>query len=622
MPAPESPNVVGSVGALPSPPVALQRPMTLVMPLADPSYAGIQSLMQNVFLAPGVALGTALDDGGTVHFARFVVIENSLVMASSYDGDFADYIQMFIHTIGDVFELLMGYVVDPPPLPVQQHPDAFVDWVQAHDIASIGFYSAYPEVSAVQIRQAFNLLNEPPPPKEPAPPPLPADQLTDIQGLILRGLGHTMVRHLVMKVNDAPSARAALGEMATDGTPGPKVTHGARWEKKPPSCLIAGLTATGLVALGLPDASVQSFPTDFLEGAVARAAKVGDWDYNAPEEWGALSDPDQVHVLLSVYASSANEMETACAEVTTFLSGCTETTSFDGAVFPDHPNKVHFGYRDNISQPIINGDPVVAPPDGPQALAPPGEFLLGYESQYGGVTLDVPQPSVLGVNGSFTAFRVLQQDVAGYETFIESVAAKATLDKELVAAKVVGRWRNGVALVEAPGPTMPPDPPPGTDLNNYGYQVTDPAGLRCPVGAHMRRGNPRDQTMLPLGDGGRRRIMRRGIPYGPEWHAGDPPDQVARGLLGHFIGASLTLQFETVMGEWLNRGLTNPDITDTNDVLIGVAQDPNTFTVPLVPNAPPLEVPVSNMQFTFTKGCVYAFLPSRSALRWIGALPS
>src|SRR5271170_4967495 len=139
MPATDTPNVkVGAVGGLPSPPVSLQRPMTLVMPLADPSYAGIQSLMQNVFMAPGVSLGTALDNGGTVHFARFVVIENSLVMASSYDGNFADYIQMFIHTIGDVFELLMGFVVDPPPLPVQQHPDAFVDWVHAHDIASIG----------------------------------------------------------------------------------------------------------------------------------------------------------------------------------------------------------------------------------------------------------------------------------------------------------------------------------------------------------------------------------------------------------------------------------------------------------------------------------------------------
>src|SRR5579863_4062586 len=178
----------GANVGLPSPPVALQRPMTLVMPLADPSYAGIQSLMQHVFLAPGVELGTALNDGGTVHFARFVVIENSLVMASSYDGDFADYIQMFIHTLGDVFELLMGYVVDPPPLPVQQHPDAFVDWVQAHDKPSIGFYSAYPEVSAVQIRQAFGLLNEPPAPQEPAPPPLPKEQLSDIQGLILRGL--------------------------------------------------------------------------------------------------------------------------------------------------------------------------------------------------------------------------------------------------------------------------------------------------------------------------------------------------------------------------------------------------------------------------------------------------
>ncbi len=599
--------------------------MTLVMPLADASYAGIQALTQNVFTVAGAnALGVALNNGGTVHFARFVVIENNLVMASSYDGNFSDYIQMFIHTIGDVFEEIMNFVVDPPPRPVRLHPDAFVDWVQAHNKASIGFYSAYPEISAVEIREAFNLLGPEETVPEPAPMGLPHDQLSDIQGLILRGLGQSMVRHLVLKVTNGPSARVALGEMAMSATPGPKITHGADWgSEKPASGITVGLTATGLAALGLPEASIHSFPTDYLEGAVARAPNVGDWDYNAPEEWGALSDPDNVHLLFSVYASTPVDLDAACKEVTDSLaSGCTITTTFDGAVFADHPDKVHFGYRDNISQPIINGDPVSSPPDGPQDLAPPGEFLLGYESQFGGVWLDVPQPSALGINGSFSAFRVLEQNVAGFEQFIEEVAAQAKFDKELVAAKVVGRWRNGVALVEAPGPSMPPDPTRGQPLNNYGYEALDPAGLRCPVGAHMRRGNPRDQPMLPLGDGGRRRVMRRGIPYGPEWHAGDPPDTVARGLLGHFIGASLTLQFETVMGEWLNRGMTNPDITDTNDVLIGVHQNPNTFTIPIAPNEPPLNVPVNDLQFTFTRGCIYAFLPSLTALRWIGDLPS
>ena len=599
--------------------------MTLVMPLADASYAGIQALTQNVFTpAGGKALGVALNNGGTVHFARFVVIENNLVMASSYDGNFSDYIQMFIHTMGDVFEEIMNFVVDPPPRPVRMYPDAFVDWVQAHNKACIGFYSAYPEVSAVQIREAFNLLGPEVTVPEPAPMGLPHDQLSDIQGLILRGLGQSMVRHLVLKVTNGPSARVALGAMAMSGTRGPKITHGADWgSEKPASGITVGLTATGLAALGLPEASIHSFPTDYLEGAVARAPSVGDWDYNAPEEWGALSDPDNVHLLFSVYASTPVDLDAACKEVTDSLaSGCTITTTFDGAVFADHPNKVHFGYRDNISQPIINGDPVSSPPDGPQDLAPPGEFLLGYESQFGGVWLDVPQPPALGINGSFSAFRVLEQNVAGFELFIEEVAAQAKFDKELVAAKVVGRWRNGVALVEAPGPSMPPDPTRGQPLNNYGYEALDPAGLRCPVGAHMRRGNPRDQPMLPLGDGGRRRVMRRGIPYGPEWHAGDPPDSVARGLLGHFIGASLTLQFETVMGEWLNRGMTNPDITDTNDVLIGVHQNPNTFTIPIAPNEPPLNVPVNDLQFTFTRGCIYAFLPSLTALRWIGELPA
>jgi Dyp-type peroxidase family len=598
--------------------------MTLVMPLADPSYAGIEKMAQDVWRTPaGSQLAPDLDEGGTVHFARFVIVENNLVMASSYDGDFGDYIQMFIHTMGDVFDLIMGFVLDPAPLPVKEHPDAFVDWVMAHNKDSIGFYSAYPQVSAVQIRQAFGITGKPiDRPKETAPPPLQKGQLPEIQGLILRGLGQTMVRHLVLKVVEAGPSRVALGAMATEGQPGPKVTHGADWgPTKPKSAIALGLTASGMEALQIPEESRDSFPVAFREGAVVRAPRVGDWDYNAPELWGPLADTDNVNILVSVYASTAEDLDHACGEVTShFGAACSTTTTYDGAAFPDNKNNVHFGYRDNISQPIIDGDPVPRPADGPQPKAPPGEFLLGYESQYGGVTLDVPQPASLGVNGSFTAFRVLEQDVDAFEKFLEGAEAQTKLDKELIAAKIVGRWRNGVPLVKSPGPKMPPDPKPGADLNDYGYEAEDSEGIRCPMGSHMRRANPRDQAMHPVGDNHRRRIMRRGMPYGPEWKAGDPVGDTPRGLLGHFIGSSLTLQFETVMGEWINRGMTNPDITGSNDVLIGVLQNPNVFKVPNPANKPAQEIAVNDMQFTYTRGSIYAFLPSMTALRWIGDL--
>ncbi len=598
--------------------------MTLVMPLADPSPAGIASLAQTVFMTPeGAALTPDLDGGGTVHFARFVIVENALVMASSYDGTFDDYIEMFIHTMGDVFDLIMAHLADPAPTPVKAHPEEFVDWVHARDHGPLGFYSAYPGVSAVQIRDEFGIKGrqKPEAPSTP-PPPLPADQLDDIQGLILRGLGQTMVRHLVLKVADAAAARSALGALGdTTDTSTPSVTHGAdRGDAKPASSIALGITATGLMALGVPDDSVSSFPTDFLEGAVKRAPRIGDWDINAPDFWGPLANADDVHLLVSVYASSSSDLDAACNAVNDlFGTGATTTTTFDGAVFPDNPDNVHFGYRDNISQPIIDGDPVPRPADGPQPKAPPGEFLRGYESQYSGVTLEVPQPSALGHNGSFTAFRVLEQNVSGFEELLEKLAPMVGGNEELVAAKIVGRWRNGVPLVKEPGPETPPDPKPGEALNDYGYEAEDPDGVRCPMASHMRRGNPRDQPMLPQGDNHRRRIMRRGMPYGPEWKKGDPPDDTPRGLLGHFIGASLTLQFETVMGEWINRGLTNPSITGTNDVLIGVHQEPNWFRVPLAPEKH-VDIPLDKLQFTTTKGSIYAFLPSLTALRWIGAI--
>ena len=177
--------------------------MTLVMPLADPSHAGILSLAQNVFQGKHDALKEALDAGGTVHFARFVVIGNNLVMASSYDGDFRSYIAMFIDRIGETFNQILSYVADPadpPPTPVAQHVEEFIDWVGRHDRSAIGFYSGYDGYTTQVIRKALKqpLLNSgttPPPLLAPMMPQLPADAIDDIQGLILRGFTHPFARH-------------------------------------------------------------------------------------------------------------------------------------------------------------------------------------------------------------------------------------------------------------------------------------------------------------------------------------------------------------------------------------------------------------------------------------------
>ncbi|VEB42297.1 Dyp-type peroxidase family [Chromobacterium violaceum] len=121
----------------------------------------------------------------------------------------------------------------------------------------------------------------------------------------------------------------------------------------------------------------------------------------------------------------------------------------------------------------------------------------------------------------------------------------------MLAAKVCGRWRNGNPLTLMPsdaGAALPPD-----QLNAFHYvsddvNQDDTLGLKCPIGSHIRRSNPRDGGVVGAGSPSHR-IVRRAMPYGPEY---DPakPDQQKRGLIGYFINASLSNQFEFVTSQW------------------------------------------------------------------------
>ena len=177
----------------------LQRPMTLVMPLADPSQAGINALGEAL---SSVSLASLLDDGGMVHFARFVIVGGDLLMVSSYDGEFEDYILQFVRTMGSVFDTIVEFVVDPPPTPAATHPYEFVEWVRGHDQPSIGFYSGYPGVSTQQVRAAFGIGTDTP--TDDTTSGTTADvEWADVQGIVVRGFGMSHVCHLCLHVADA-----------------------------------------------------------------------------------------------------------------------------------------------------------------------------------------------------------------------------------------------------------------------------------------------------------------------------------------------------------------------------------------------------------------------------------
>jgi deferrochelatase/peroxidase EfeB len=152
----------------------------------------------------------------------------------------------------------------------------------------------------------------------------------------------------------------------------------------------------------------------------------------------------------------------------------------------------HFGYRDRMSQPEFEGMDV-EPTPGSGAPLKPGEFFLGYPDENGD-TGPLPQPEILSRNGSFLAYRRMDEHVGAFREFLRA-NGETREEQELVAAKLMGRWRSGAPLVLAPhkdDPELAADPQRN---NNFDYGKMDPHGHAVPLGSHIRRMNPRDTAV-------------------------------------------------------------------------------------------------------------------------------
>ena len=441
----------------------------------------------------------------------------------------------------------------------------------------------------------------------------------NLQGWVVRGYTHPFIRHLVAAITDARAARRLIGAITGEDPTLPQVTSGAHWgPKRPAHTVNVAFTFDGLAALAVPASDLASFPSDFRQGAVARAAKIGDTGASAPSNWrGRLGDAGVAHAIVTIYAEDEVVLDAVTAALLDAGRGAiVEVSRFDGATFPH--GFVHFGYKDGISQPRMEGlrekKKHADADDDDQPLTPTGSLVLGYPSQYENLVFTIPRPEVLGRDGTYNAFRVLAQDVVGFDAFLTRAAAETGLSRDLVAAKLLGRWPNGNPLMlrpDDPGKPMHVD-----EVNKYGY-ADDPDGVRCPLGSHMRRANPRDGQVVQRGFGHSRRLVRRGTPYGPPYVPGTPDDGVERGLLGNFLCASLSAQFEAVMYDWLNLGLQHPDTTGLNDPLLGANEEGTSrFDIAGVDTSFQLR---GFGRFVETRGSAYTFVPSIAALRYLGA---
>ncbi len=463
----------------------------------------------------------------------------------------------------------------------------------------------------------------------------------DVQGTVLRGYRVDLARHFVLRVTGAAGARAFLGKLV-DGTGGvPKLTTAARWTEKPECFVNVGFSAAGLKELGIAAAELATFDMAFQRGAASpqTASIVGDVGESAPENWiGCLGDAGAVHVVLNLWVhEDPAVLETVTERLCAAFKGAFEVLStHDARALPD--NRVHFGYRDNIAQPtVIGAPPRKCPVPDDQPAVATGEFLLGYTNE-SGFSYAV-RPEALSKNASYAAFRILEQDVPGFEAFLAEYAPKAGIEPEALAAKVCGRWRNGNPLMLAPD--APGEPLPVGQLNQFTYvDAADPArddtlGLVCPIGSHIRRTNPRNEAVT--GDPSPfHRIVRRAMPYGPEYDPAQPVD-VPRGLIGYFINASLFNQFEFIQGQWaLDPGFVKSAIRpggtsdegnaafniSGQDVFLG-EDDPSSSSFTL---AAPGKNGKNNTSLTgwgrtiTTRGSVYCFLPGVAGLRYLASL--
>ena len=426
------------------------------------------------------------------------------------------------------------------------------------------------------------------------------DRLADVQGGIIAS--YTGITHgclLLIAFRDAASAATFLGSVLD----GRKLTtaQGSPDPMRAPTLNIA-FTCAGLRALGLPEEQLELFPQEFREGMEARASVLGDVRGNHPQRWrlparnwgaaagGAASvELSSVHAIVQMrmggpVVSKGSTLEPGDSlfdHVQALLTGhesgvqvlsvqplARYFTAADASVVQEH-----FGYADGESQPVLDPAQNGSVYDRNQVQL--GEFLVGYANQ-AEKPLDPGSPTYTDAdrqrsawlkNGSFLVVRKLGQDVGALQGAVDQAvdaiersdgrfaddAARAQA-RETVYAKMMGRWRNGMALAAAAK---------GNDFD-YAY---DPQALQCPFHAHIRRANPR-AAVSPATPPGLRtpRLIRRSMSYGAPFS--EAPSQ-SRGMVFMAYNASIAEQFEVVQ-RWLSGGNSSGGYSGQSDPFLGV----------------------------------------------------
>lgn len=441
---------------------------------------------------------------------------------------------------------------------------------------------------------------------------------SDVQGLVVSGYGH--LRHssvLVFRIRDgqAAHARIALGRQLALVTTAAK-EDGRRSPQH--QAVNVAFTYSGLTKLGPPNAVLSGFDRAFvggMAGTLHRSRALGDVGGNAPSLWrwgnAETHPPDGV---IFLYASSRQALVDLRSRLTDFEQYVEAVADVATAVVSDGSARQRepFGFADGLSQPLLEGTRQARRhPDSPHVVRL-GEFVLGYEDNAG---IEVTLPAVdaddaLGINGTYVAVRQLEQHVDRFHQFLAQQAQTHGIPPEVLAAKMMGRTFDGDVLT-ADGSAHP------AGQNDFGY-AADADGLGCPLGAHIRRGTPRDMLGKTAAEGwritNRHRILRRGRPYREHQSDGRAVDEhgtVTAGLLFVALNADLERQFEFIHGNWMNdAGFA--ELADERDPIIGWRS--GTEDSMRIPQRPARRRLTGLPAFVTTRGGAYFFMPGLRGL--------
>lgn len=433
-------------------------------------------------------------------------------------------------------------------------------------------------------------------------------ELDDIQSGVLRPRPTPYVAtYIAFRIDERKAGRELMQRIArvVTSADNPKSPLADTW-------VSVAITHPGFKALGVPQESLDSFAWEFRQGMAARAKNLGDTGESAPENWEKPLGTGEVHVVLVAVSPDEGRLEAAlepARKAYRDMSGIEAIWRQNCHALPTETEP--FGFRDGISHPPIEGSGIPGSNPQEQPLKA-GEFVLGYPDELGGIQKTVPE--ALGRNGTYVVFRKLHQRVADFRRFLKSNSAGPE-DEELMAAKMMGRWRSGAPLALCP---MHDNPELGADPhrnNDFLFRADDPMGLKTPCGSHIRRSNPRDAQIA--GVVRIHRMLRRGTAYGPPLPEGVLDDDGAdRGLLFAFVGAHLGRQFEFVQSEWINDGVFFGAGHD-RDPVAGSNDGEGSYTVPRKPVRRRIQgIP----NFVVTRGGEYCFMPGLRALHWLADL--